>query len=238
MKKRDSKIRWIKYPALLTVTACLVTISALQRAEIWWWMKSRSHSSGSPSGSFLNFQSCQKTMPLTPYWRTSALLSFLCSLPYHKQREDAKVSSPVPLPKTITCPDDCPGIIQSSEHMPYFPECTVFPQTPSMQPRDLWWRYRGYIWRLWEATQVWHLKDMSGWGWCLVLSACLMCSREQVHFPNTRRKMNEPWWINPMILLFSDKDASSMTPGSVHRASDLRPQSLPQHLTADRHTSH
>lgn len=109
-----------------TVTACLLTIRALQRAEIQRWLKSKSHNSSNPSGSTPTFQRCQRAMPLRPDWRISALLSFLCSLPYCKWSEHAKVSSPAPLPRRAW-PDNCPGNIHSSENTPYFPGCTVVP---------------------------------------------------------------------------------------------------------------
>lgn len=153
-------------------------------------------------------------MPLRSNWGTSALLSFLCSQPYHKWSDHAKISSPVPIPSRAW-PGNCPGISHSSENTSYFPGCTVVPQTPSVQPRVIWrkirWLCLEIVRRNWSLTFESHVW-LGGGSQYLALPNVLKVIGS---FPSTRRKMNEQWWISSMILLFSDKSAGSMAPGSI-----------------------
>lgn len=121
---------------------CLLTLMALQGAEMQWRVKARTHSPDSSSGSFPCFQSWQETKPLG--LEDFHLLSFLCSLPYHKGSKGTKVSLPVPLSRgktknqNHTSPDNCPAsslalrAYHTSQNALWFPR-----QEASMQPRDI-----------------------------------------------------------------------------------------------------
>lgn len=143
-----------------------------------------------------------------------------------------KVSSPIPLPKRV-CSDNYPGIIHSSENTPYFPGCTVVPQTPGMHAakrhlkrdkevtsgdceKGLNLTFESHVW-LGVALSTKHLPNV-----LKVIGS----------FPNTRREMNERWELTQWSSCSVTRMLAQWLPvPSFASLSAISPHSLPHPLT-------